>query len=166
MLIIHTYLNLPLVGRSKNAQHFSGGGPVVKPDRDKIKRSRELRAAATHHERRLWCKLRELKKIGHHFRRQAPFQFYFLDFAEHQAKLVIELDGSQHGEAEQTRKDERRDAVLRNEGYLVLRFGNHEINEDFGAVIDTIEGCLRDRCPHPKNPSDFSTSPQGGGIEG
>ena len=150
LLIIFSYFNLPLVGRSKNAEHFSGGGSVVKLDRDKIKRSRELRAAATNHERRLWYKLRELKRIGYHFRRQAPFQFYFLDFAEHQAKLVIELDGSQHGEVEQTRKDERRDAVLRNEGYLVLRFGNHELDEDFGAVIDTIEGYLRDRCPPPE----------------
>ena len=110
LLITFSSLNLPLVGRSKNAEHFSGGGPIVKLDRDKIKRSRELRAAATSHERRLWYKLRELKRLGFHVRRQAPFQFYFLDFVEHQAKLVIELDGSQHGEAEQTRKDERRDA--------------------------------------------------------
>ncbi len=130
----------------------------MKLDRDKIARSRELRATATNHERRLWYKLRELRRIGYHFRRQVPFQFYFLDFAEHGAKLVIELDGSQHGETEQAYKDERRDAALRNEGYLVLRFGNHEIDEDFGAVIDTIEGYLRDRRPHPKNPSDFSTS--------
>ncbi len=163
MLIFDSYFNLPLVGRSKNAKRFSGGGPVVKLDRDKINRSRALRATATRHERRLWHKLRELKKIGYHFRRQAPFQFYFLDFVEHRTKLVIELDGSQHGEAEQVYKDERRDADLRNEGYLVLRFGNHEMDEDFGAVIDVIEQHLRDRGPHPKNPSDFSTSPQGGG---
>jgi len=144
-------------------KHFSGGGPAMKLDRNTLNRSRELRAAATHHERRLWYKLREFKRLGYHFRRQVPFQFYFLDFVEHGAKLVIELDGSQHGEAKQVYKDERRDAALRNEGYLVLRFANHEMDEDFGAVVDTVERHLRDRGPHPKNAAHFSTSPQGGG---
>ena len=135
----------------------------MKLSRETRSRSRSLRAGATDHERKLWYKLREINRLGYHFRRQAPFQSFFLDFAEHGAKLVIELDGSQHGEAGHVRRDARRDAALRNEGYLVLRFGNHELDKDLGTVMDTIVHHLRERFPHPKNPSDFSTSPQGGG---
>ena len=142
---------------------FRVGGPAVKLDRGTLNRSRSLRAEATQRERKLWHKLRELNRLGHHFRRQALFQFFFLDFVEHGTKLVIELDGSQHGEAEHVRKDGRRDAVLRNDGYLVLRFGNCEMDGDLDAIMDTIARYLRERSPHPKNPSDFSTSPQGGG---
>ena len=136
---------------------------MVKLDRETRSRSRSLRANATDHERKLWYKLRELNDLGYHFRRQTPFRMYFLDFVEHSAKLVIELDGSQHGEAGHVCRDGHRDAMLSNEGYLVLRFGNHELDEDLGAVMDTIVHRLRERSPHPKNASHFSTSPQGGG---
>jgi very-short-patch-repair endonuclease len=142
---------------------FRVGVPAVKLHREIRNRSRSFRADMTPHERKLWFKLRELNRLGYHFRRQVPFQTYFLDFVEHGAKLVIELDGSQHGQAEHVRKDERRDAILRNEGYLVLRFWNHEVDGDPNAIMDTIVRHLRERSPHPKNPSDFSTSPQGGG---
>jgi very-short-patch-repair endonuclease len=142
---------------------FRVGEPTVKVKREILSRSRSLRANATDHERKLWSKLRALNRLGHHLRRQAPFQAYFLDFVEHRAKLVIELDGSQHGEAGQISKDQQRDAALRNEGYLVLRFWNREIDEDMDAIVDTVARHLRERSPHPKNPSDFSTSPQRGG---
>jgi hypothetical protein len=63
-----------------------------------IGRARNLRTHTTDAERKLWYKLRELKALGYHFRRQVPFRSYILDFVEHSAKLVIELDGGQHGE--------------------------------------------------------------------
>jgi very-short-patch-repair endonuclease len=105
------------------------------------------------------------RHLGRKFRRQVPFRGHILDFAEHGAKLVMEIDGSQHGLANHRIRDEMRDKLLTAEGYTVLRFWNHELNEHFGAVIETILRELRQRSPYPKNPSDFSTSPQGGGAD-
>ncbi len=112
-------------------------------------RARDLRFHATDAERKLWYKLRELKPLGYHFRRQAPFPEYFLDFAEHSARLVVELDGSQHGLPEQSCRDEKRDAFLRSRGYLVLHFWNDEANENLAGVVETILRELRARHPHP-----------------
>lgn len=114
-----------------------------------ITRARELRAHPTEVERVLWYRLRELKAIGYRFRRQSPFRNYVLDFVEHRAKLVVELDGGQHGFPDRMRKDEKRDGLLRSEGYLVLRFWNSEINENPDGVIDAIARELTARDPHP-----------------
>jgi len=117
--------------------------------KQEIGRARALRSDATDSEKALWYKLRELKQLGYRIRRQSPFRSYVLDFVEHSAKLVIELDGSQHGLPDQARKDEKRDALLKAEGYLVLRFWNSEIVENVDGVVDAILRELRQRDPHP-----------------
>jgi very-short-patch-repair endonuclease len=132
---------------------------------ESLQRARRLRQDATGVERRLWNKMRELnRELGCKFRRQVPFQNYILDFAEHGAAPVIELDGGQHGFREQQVRDEQRDALLVAEGYKVLRFWNSEVIENFESVVDAILVSWRERTPYPKNPKDFSTSPQGGGV--
>ena len=88
----------------------------------------------------LWWKLRELNRRGYHFRRQAPIHGYSLDFAEHRAKLAIEVDDSQHGEPAQAEHDHIRDSVLANEGYLVMRFATTEV---FGELERVVENILR-----------------------
>jgi adenine-specific DNA-methyltransferase len=103
-----------------------------------IPRARRLRAHATDAERQLWYKLRELKRLGFHFRRQVPFRSYILDFAEHSAGLVIELDGGQHGDDRHRARDFVRDRVLQTQGYRVLRFWNHEVIEHGDVVLDYI----------------------------
>src|SRR5258708_22105479 len=95
-----------------------------------IGRARSLRTHATDAERNLWYKLRELKAFGYHFRRQVPFRSYILDFVEHSAKFVIELDGGQHGEDRHRLRDEIRDRTLRSEGYRVMRFLNADVLAD------------------------------------
>ena len=112
-----------------------------------ITRARELRSHTTEAERALWHKIREFKQIGYHFRRQSPFRMYVLDFVEHGAKLVVELDGNQHGLPERSQRDERRDALLHSEGYLVLRFWNSEIAENFDGIVDHILRELQQRSP-------------------
>ena len=62
-----------------------------------IARSRALRTAATLPERHLWTFLRTLRQEGHHFRRQAPFRGYVLDFVCYGLRLVVEVDGAHHG---------------------------------------------------------------------
>jgi very-short-patch-repair endonuclease len=131
-----------------------------------INRSRDLRRQLTDAERLLWWKLRDLNNRGWHFRRQAPFRAYYLDFAEHSARVVVELDGSHHGEPKQLEHDAIRDRVLTKEGYLVLRFPNHEVFDNLDGVAECIIRTVTERRPSPppeKSLRDFSTSPQGGG---
>jgi very-short-patch-repair endonuclease len=103
-----------------------------------IAQARRLRRQMTEPEKRLWWKLRDLNRRGCHFRRQAPFDRYVLDFVEHDARLVVELDGSQHGFVPERAHDAQRDAFLLSQGYLTLRFWNHEVREDLDRVAEVI----------------------------
>ena len=83
----------------------------------------QMRKAPTEAERKLWWHLRRLPLDGSHFRRQVQIGSYIADFACHRLKLVIEIDGSQHGS--QVKKDAGRTRRLESEGYRVLRFWNN-----------------------------------------
>ena len=103
--------------------------------RRSVARSRALRREMTPAERVLWRGLREaFARL--HFRKQVPFGPYYADFASHGAKLVIELDGGQHGEAEGY--DEARTKFLNGEGYRVLRFWNNEVLRNLDGVLTVI----------------------------
>lgn len=52
--------------------------------------------------------------------------------------LIVEIDGAQHGEASNLRRDAARDAKLSGAGFKVLRFWNSDVNENLGAVVETI----------------------------
>ncbi|HTQ15401.1 MAG TPA: DUF559 domain-containing protein [Rhizomicrobium sp.] len=126
--------------------------------------ARKMRQQLTAEEFKIWCRLKELnRRSGFNFRRQVPFRGYILDFVEHRAKVAIEIDGSQHGETPAIARDAKRDGLLRDEGYLVLRFWNREVNENLAGVVERIVRVLRERAPHPKNAAHFSTSPRGEG---
>jgi very-short-patch-repair endonuclease len=127
-----------------------------------IHRSRELRSVQTDMEGLLWWKLRELNKHGYHFRRQVPLRGYFLDFAEHSARIAIELDGGQHGTDQAVEYDAIRDRAIGAEGYLVLRFLNEDIRTNLNRIVELIvyEADLRRPPPEALR---ASTSPQGGG---
>ncbi|HEY4114249.1 MAG TPA: endonuclease domain-containing protein [Rhizomicrobium sp.] len=117
--------------------------------RDTLANAREMRAAPTAFEKRLWNALRELNDEGYHFRRQVPFRGFILDFSEHRAKLAIELDGSSHQTPTRRKLDARRDAVLEKEGYLVLRIENGEIAETLDPVLQEIRRALKVRADLP-----------------
>ncbi len=96
--------------------------------------------------------------FGHHFRRQVPFHGYFLDFAEHRARLVIKIDGSQHGTDEHQTRDAMRDLVLSREGYRVLRFWTGEVRDDMERVVESILRELEHPPPtRPASPGDLPT---------
>ena len=118
-------------------------------NRGTISNARRLRRDATKAEQRLWWKLRELKIKGLHFRRQVPFQTYVLDFAEHNARLAIELDGGQHAQAPHQKHDAMRDRVLSQQGYLTLRFWNVDIDENLDGVVETILTTAQNRLQRP-----------------
>jgi very-short-patch-repair endonuclease len=108
-------------------------------------RAHDLRNAMTEAEVILWSRLKRLRSDGYHFRRQAPFRGYYLDFVCFSRRLVVEVDGGGHGEDEQHAHDVVRDAVLAREGFLVLRFWNHVVRQNLGGVIYSIRAGLAER---------------------
>ncbi len=108
-------------------------------------RARQLRKAMTPAEVRLWLALRQLRPQRLHFRRQVPRAGYILDFACLPAKLVIEVDGEQHGLDPHKGHDRRRDATLEALGFRTLRFWNHEVLTDCDDVVETIMHHTRER---------------------
>ena len=103
--------------------------------------ARNLRNNATPAERILWQQLRLLKSEGRHFRRQVRLAGYVADFACHYPKIVVELDGGQHGEAIQY--DAHRTKALNAEGYQVLRFWNIDITQALEGVVDRIRHAVK-----------------------
>jgi very-short-patch-repair endonuclease len=92
---------------------------------------------ATLAESRLWKELCQLPTYGTHFRRQVPLGSYVVDFACLRAKLVIKVDGSQHGQEEEMRRAARTQ-WLESVGYRVLRFWNSEVSGNLSGVLERI----------------------------
>jgi very-short-patch-repair endonuclease len=104
-----------------------------------ISRARELRKNATEAEKRMWRALRENFR-GAKFRRQVPIGPYYADFFSFPAKLVIEVDGGQHGEAQDY--DARRTAFLESQGLCVIRFWNNDVLSNIEGVVTMIAESL------------------------
>ena len=102
-------------------------------------RAKEMRAEMTPHEKAMWRLLREGELTALNWRKQAPFGDFILDFLSHAARLVIEVDGAQHAEPENVKRDEARSTWLRSEGYRVLRFWNGEALRNRDDVWRTIQ---------------------------
>ncbi|HEY2445350.1 MAG TPA: endonuclease domain-containing protein [Rhizomicrobium sp.] len=100
--------------------------------------ARKLRRDQTEVERKLWYALRGRRFCSFKFRRQQPIGPYVVDFICFEAKLVIELDGGQHGLSENAQAEWNRTTFLVRQGFRVLRFWNHEMRLNFDGVIDTI----------------------------
>lgn len=108
-----------------------------------IKSARQLRKEMTKEERRLWyCFLRQYPI---RFYRQKILGKYIVDFYCAAAKLVIELDGSQHYDPIHQEQDEKRTAYLREYGLDVIRFPNSSVNEEFDAVCTYIDSEVKKR---------------------
>jgi very-short-patch-repair endonuclease len=103
-----------------------------------VQRARVLRKNMTPQEVKLWAQLRKLRLQGFHFRRQAPLEGYILDFVCFKRRLIVEIDGAQHGEAQGLSHDAQRDAFFAARGFLTLRFWNAEIDADVASAVETI----------------------------
>jgi very-short-patch-repair endonuclease len=100
-----------------------------------LKRARQLRRQLTDAEMRLRMYLRRRQLNGAYFRKQCPIGPYIADFACLEAKLIIELDGSQHADSA---TDAVRDAWFTAHGYRVLRFWNNDVLQNTDGVFLTI----------------------------
>jgi very-short-patch-repair endonuclease len=107
---------------------------------DKFRRAnaKRLRKNETEAEQRLWKALRKLPLDGSHFRRQVSIGPYVADFACLAARVVVEVDGSQHGEKQAIVYDEKRTAWLESQGYGVLRFWNTDVFTNLEGIVDAI----------------------------
>jgi very-short-patch-repair endonuclease len=107
-----------------------------------------LRCGMTDAERKLWKAIRaRLPVEATYFRRQVPIGPYIVDFCSHGLMLIIEVDGEQHGFANNRARDEKRTAFLNSQGYRVLRFSNRDVILDIEVVIDTIFAATEAQAP-------------------
>jgi very-short-patch-repair endonuclease len=130
-------------------------------------RARQLRANASDAEQKLWRLLRQKQLNGLRFRRQFPLGPYFADFVCLPARLVIEVDGNQHGEVTQVAHDMRRTVWLSRNNFRVIRFWASEVMSNTDAVVDGIEAALREPLPQRIMPEAHDPLPppaRGGGV--
>ncbi|GLS18024.1 hypothetical protein GCM10007874_10400 [Labrys miyagiensis] len=110
-----------------------------------VVQARRLRKKMTPQEVKLWKHLRQLRLQGYHLRRQISIGRFVADFACKRRRLVIEVDGNQHGYAKGLAHDATRDAFLEKLGYRVMRFSNHDVDRSLPEVMDTIFHALETR---------------------
>ena len=106
-----------------------------------LRRSQHLRRNMTKEERHLWYDF--LKGYPVQFKRQVPFGNYIVDFYCFRAKLVVELDGSQHCEPEEIAYDQMRTEYLESKGLCVLRVSNLDVMRNFRAVCEMIDHAVQ-----------------------
>ncbi len=105
--------------------------------------ARELRKNLTKEERHLWYDF--LRDYPVRFVRQKVLGHYIADFYCAKAKLVIELDGSQHYDPQETKKDQVRTNYLSGYDIMVLRVPNNEVMKNFSSVCEYIDQVVQTR---------------------
>ncbi len=112
--------------------------------------ARFLRKNMTKEERHLWYDY--LKNYPVRFLRQKVIDNYIVDFYCHDARLVIELDGSQHYNKQGLKKDRIRTSRLENRNLLVLHIPNNALSHDFKSVCEYIDHIVTARLADDKGP--------------
>ena len=115
----------------------------IEQNKSLVSNARELRKNMTKEEGKLW--FFGLRNYPVKFRRQQIVGNYIVDFYCHKAKLVIEIDGSQHYEPDNKLKDEQRTQYIEAQGIKVIRFSNLEVNKYFDAVCRAIHEAVNER---------------------
>ena len=112
-----------------------------KQNKQLVPHAKELRSAMTKEERHLWYDF--LRTYPVRFSRQKVLGRYIADFYSAEAKLVIELDGSQHYDETNAVPDAQRTAFLQGYGLRVLRIPNNEISRNFQGVCEFIDTAVK-----------------------
>lgn len=107
-------------------------------------RARGLRRDMTPPERWLWQRLRG-DGLGVAFRRQHPVSPFVVDFACVGARVVVEVDGAEHGRVERAAADLERDAMLARDGWVVVRFRAEDVMRNLEGVLAEISRVLAGR---------------------
>ena len=112
-----------------------------KHNKQRVPLAKKLRKNMTKEERHLWYDF--LRSYPIRFSRQKVLGTYITDFYSADARLVIELDGSQHYEAEEIQKDKDRTAFLEGYGLTVIRIPNNEVSRNFRGVCEYIDAAVK-----------------------
>ena len=116
--------------------------PIPK-NNDLLENARKLRKEMTPQELRLWYRF--LRTYPVKIYKQRIIENFIADFYCHSARLVIELDGSQHYTEQGKKQDEKRTQTFEKYGILVLRFSNRDIDENFKGVCCMIDKTIQER---------------------
>jgi very-short-patch-repair endonuclease len=122
---------------------------VTKPKISRL--ARNLRKNQTDAEQILWSKLRSRGLSGFKFRRQHPIENYILDFYCSEAQLAIEIDGGQHSEEINIKRDCQRTAFLNQKGIRVIRFWNNDVIENTNEVLEEIYATIKEIAAEKEN---------------
>ncbi len=119
---------------------------IRKHNKNLVPFAKNLRKNMTKEERRLWYDF--LRSYPVKFLRQKPIGMYIADFYSAKARLVIELDGSQHYDTVNIEKDTKRTEFLEQYGITVIRIPNNYVNNNFGFVCEYIDNIVNERISH------------------
>ena len=117
-------------------------GENMERNKKLLPNAQSLRKRMTKEEAHLWYQF--LCRYPLRFRRQYIIGNYIADFYCHQAKMVVELDGSQHCTPEEKAYDEKRTQYLLSQGLKVLRFSNLDVMRQFDAVCEVIDRTIKE----------------------
>ena len=120
---------------------------TIPKDNSQLENARRLRREMTPRERKLWYL--SLRKYPVKIYKQRIIGRFIVDFYCASAKLVIELDGSQHYEPQGMVYDSERSAFLTALGLEVLRFSNRDVDRDFRGVYEQIDLTMQKRLQVP-----------------
>lgn len=112
-----------------------------KHNKKNVPLAKMLRKNMTKEERHLWYDF--LRAYPVKFLRQKPLGNYIVDFYSAEAKLVIELDGSQHYDEQSMEKDAERTAYLERYGLRVIRIPNNQVMQNFEGVCMYIDSAVK-----------------------
>ena len=128
----------------------SGDGGIVmqrKHNEQLVPLAKTLRKEMTREERHLWYDYLRFYPVR--FSRQKVLGKYIADFYSAEAKIVIELDGSQHYEASEIQRDAERTAFLEEYGLTVIRVPNNEVSRNFRGVCEYIDAAVKQSLSQP-----------------
>ncbi len=113
----------------------------LKYNKSNIVLARANRNNSTPEENHLWYDY--LSKYEIRFQRQKAIDNFIADFYCHKARLVIEIDGSQHYTKDGKEKDEFRTEILEGYDLKIIRFTNHQIKSNFRGVCEYIDKIVK-----------------------
>jgi very-short-patch-repair endonuclease len=127
----------PRDGEGDRAKRGGGGPRILQTAIKQVKRARSLRRQMSLPEVLLWQQLRK-RPEGLKFRKQFPIGEMTVDFACLERRLIIEVDGEGHSFGDQPQRDAARDAILRRDGFRVVRVPARDVLRDADAVLRSI----------------------------
>ena len=120
---------------------------AIPKDNSQLENARRLRREMTPHERKLWYLF--LRSYPVKIYKQRIIGRFVVDFYCASARIIIEVDGSQHYEPQGRTYDFERSAFLTALGLEVLRFSNREIDGNFRGVCEQIDSTIQNRLQNP-----------------